>query len=204
MPQGERGSHSRQLTHSGSSAIVQRYGDAHAFALTFNPDLQAACGANVERSFTGTAPAISSLVAAYGAKAVRVWVYAQLENLNVFVGAKNKIEPSQMSMLADIIITDYFYLKASELLLFFHQLKSGRYGKFYGSVDPMQVSVALTEFAAYRRDMIFRLENEKRISESLDRAEKREALAITRGQYLRRKFTKRKKKIKIKRKDDSK
>lgn len=197
MPQGESGSHNRQLMHSANNAIVQRYGDAHAFALTFNPDLQAACGANIERSFTGTAPLIAELIAAYEMKAVRVWVYAQLENLNVFVGAQNKIEPLQMSMLAEIILTDYLYLKASELLLFFYQLKSGKYGKFYGSVDPLQISVALTEFAAYRRDMIFRLENEKRIAENLMRAEDREANAITRGRYLRRKFLKTEKKVKI-------
>ena len=72
-----------------------------------------------------------------------MWILAQLENLNQYAGTKNKMEPGQMKMLAEIIMTEYFYLKASELLLFFYQFKAGKYGELYGSVDPLRISSAL-------------------------------------------------------------
>lgn len=139
--------------------IIKRYGNAAQFAITFNPDLQIKCAQNIERTFTGNAPTIGALKTAYSENQVRVWVLAQLENLNSFSGAKNKMNPQQMMMLSDIILTDYFYLKASELLLFFHQFKSGKYGELYGSVDPLRVSNALLEFAEYRREELFRIES---------------------------------------------
>lgn len=31
-------------------------------------------------------------------------------------------------------------------MLFFHRFKAGRYGRFYGSVDPLVITTALREF----------------------------------------------------------
>lgn len=50
-----------------------------------------------------------------------------------------------------MIRVEYYYLKASELLLFFFKLKTGEYGTFYGVVDPMVIMSALIEFKAYRK-----------------------------------------------------
>lgn len=44
---------------------------------------------------------------------------------------------SRQKELSALILTEYPFLKASEILLFFHRLKCGRYGRFYGSVDAL-------------------------------------------------------------------
>lgn len=41
-------------------------------------------------------------------------------------------------------------LKISEIMLFFFLFKGGRYGKFYGAVDPITITCALQEFMAKR------------------------------------------------------
>lgn len=139
--------------------LLSKYRTAESFALAYNPDLQVKCAENVERSFLGDAPSIAILKKTYTKNQVRVWLMAQLENLNTYCGTKNKMNADQMMMLSDIIMTECYYLKASELLLFFHQFKAGKYGELYGSVDPLRVSSALVEFAAYRRDMLFKFES---------------------------------------------
>ncbi len=176
----------KQRKHSEADlAIITRYGDGRKFAETFNPDLQRACSENLVRSFTGDAPTIAALRSAYPERQVRVWILAHLENLNIYAGAKNKMNPDQMMMLSDVIMTEYFYLKASELLLFFYQFKTGKYGELYGSVDPLRISSALIEFAAYRSDMIFRIEQKQKEEQRLGQHKKN---AITRQQYLKLKF----------------
>lgn len=198
MRTGLNGLQERQRKHSPADmAVIQRYGDGRRFAETFNPDLQKVCAQNVERSFAGDAPTIATAMSAYNIEQVRVWILAQIENLNQFAGTKNKMNPGQMTMLSDIIITEYYYLKASELLLFFFQFKSGKYGELYGSVDPLRITSALVEFASYRRGMISKIEDEKRRKES-EKSE-REKVAITRREYRMRKLAKSGKTWKIKR-----
>ncbi len=189
MQIGSSGLQERQKKLSQADiAICDRYGDGRKFAETFNPDLQRACSENLVRSFTGDAPTIAALRSAYPERQVRVWILAQLENLNQYSGTKNKMDPAQMTMLSDIIMTEYFYLKASELLLFFFQFKAGKYGELYGSVDPLRVSSALVEFTSYRRDMIFRIE--RKLAEEKERryAEEHERISITKQQYRKNKF----------------
>lgn len=167
--------------------VIQKYGTAAEFAKIFNPDLQKACASNLEKTFTGDAPTIALLKDTYTEMQVQVWIMAQLMNLNSFSGSKNKMEPHQMLMLCDIILTDYYYLKASELLLFFYQFKAGRFGELYGSVDPLRISNALVEFAEYRRDMLFRIEQKQREEKLRQQKESHEQEAITYEEYLKRK-----------------
>lgn len=134
--------------------VIERYGDGLKFAKTFNPSLQKVCAQNRERSFLGEAPSIAALLRTYPEKQVFAWIMAQLENLNDFAGVNGKIEPNQMIELAGIIETEYYFLKASELLLFFHMLKGGSFGVFYGNVDPMVISSSLIEFKTYRRQQL--------------------------------------------------
>lgn len=178
----------RQRKHSEADlALIEKYGDGKKFAETFNPDLQKACAANLVRTFTGDAPTINALKSAYNEKQVRVWVLAQLENLNQYAGTRNKMEPAQMTMLAEVILTEYGYFKASELLLFFFQFKAGRFGELYGSVDPVRVSSALVEFASYRRDMIARVLAEQEEERKREERESHAKEAITWEEYQKRK-----------------
>ncbi|WP_262349900.1 DUF6633 family protein [Parabacteroides johnsonii] len=134
--------------------VISLYGNGLQFAKTFNPSLQKVCALNKERSFLGEAPSIAALLQAYPEKQVFAWIMAQLENLNDFSGVNGKIGPGQMIEVAGIIETEYYFLKASELLLFFHMLKGGEFGVFYGNIDPVVICRALIEFKAYRRQQL--------------------------------------------------
>ena len=163
--------------------ILLRYGDAHSFALAFNPSVQMKCAMNIERSLTGDAPTIRQLQYAYEMEYLQVWVMAHLEDLNEYVGVKNKMATAQMKELASMIIVKCDYLKASELLLFFHKLKAGDFGGFYGVVDPQKVGESLTIFKNWRSMELDKVNN-KIQQEELERKRKEwKRTGITREEY---------------------
>ena len=92
------------------------------------------------------------------------WLSAQITYLNSISGATQMTE-MQMMMLASNISQTYGYLKITELMVFFFQLAGGKYGKFYGAVDPMQIMVDLNEFMKYRSIMLDKIESERRNEE---------------------------------------
>ena len=113
----------------------QALADAQGFLSIFTPDLQIAAARHPERTYTGTAPTLATIAVGYGEPVAIVWICIQLENVNLFAGVKEKMPVSRQKELSALILTEYPFLKASEILLFFHRLKCGRYGRFYGSVD---------------------------------------------------------------------
>lgn len=98
--------------------VVNRYGDGESFAKKFNPSLQVVCAQNVERSFKGNAPSLALLGETYPNEQVNTWIIAQLMDLYKFAGVKEKPTFQQVLELSVMIRVEYYYLKASELLLF--------------------------------------------------------------------------------------
>ena len=86
------------------------------------------------------------------------WLVDQLFSLGEFCGARQKMSAQQLEQTARLICQEYFYLKISELMLFFRRFKACRYGRFYGSVDPMVIMGALRDFMRERNDDIDRIE----------------------------------------------
>lgn len=159
------------------------YGDSDNFLNIFNPDIQVPAANNLDRSYMGIAPTLTTVSNTYGYDILEVWIMAQLENLNDFCGATLKMSIYQMSELAKIIFTDYHFLKVSELLLFFYRFKSGKYGHFYGSIDPQKITVALIEFKKDRIAEIKYIEAEKE-NERIDKIrEEWEKNCVTREEY---------------------
>ena len=101
----------------------KRYGDAQGFLSIFTPDLQIAAARHPERTYTGTAPTLATIAVGYGEPVAIVWICIQLENVNLFAGVKEKMPVSRQKELSALILTEYQFLKASEILLFFHRLK---------------------------------------------------------------------------------
>ena len=98
----------------------------------------------------GDAPSLALLSQTYPNEQVNTWIIAHLMDLYKFAGVKEKPSFQQVLELAVMIRVEYYYFKASELLLFFFKLKSGEYGTFYGVVDPMVIMAALIEFKGQR------------------------------------------------------
>lgn len=60
---------------------------------------------------------------------------------------------AQIKTCADVIAREYGYLKLTELMLFFSDFKAGKYGVFYGSVSPLQITYALRQFCEERKEI---------------------------------------------------
>lgn len=127
-----------------------RYGNAEKFLNTFNPDMQVMAARYTERAYFGTAPSLETVRDGYGEQIFIVWNCIQLENINLFAGVKEKMSVDRQKELSRLMLAEYPYLKVSELLLFFHRLKCGRYGRFYGMVDALFIASALVQFMEER------------------------------------------------------
>lgn len=164
---------------------LNKYGDASKFLLTFSPSIQTTVAQNVERAFLGTAPTINVICKTYNSEIAISWIMAQLENINDFCGVNNKMQTEQMEEVARIISVDFYYLKVTELLLFFHRLKSGKYGSFYGVIDAIKVMESLSKFSQERITEINSFERKKADQEMQVKREEWSRLSVSREQYDR-------------------
>jgi hypothetical protein len=97
-------------------------------------------------------PTLSDLNATYGKNVPIAWIMAQLFSLSEFCGAKEKMSEDKAEQTAFIIASSHYYLKVTELILFFHQMKAGHYGQFYGAIDPQVIIRAINTFIMQDRN----------------------------------------------------
>lgn len=119
-----------------------------------------------DRCYFGTSPSLATINKTYGNTASVQWLIIMITHLNEYSAAR-KMDSYQIEMCARAINTNYYYLKASELMLFFSRLIGGIYGKvFYGSVDPTGITAALHDSFIPERELAYqKMEREKRMSE---------------------------------------
>lgn len=149
-----------------------RYNPAHQYAIT--PD-------NEEDCWFGKHPTLAEVRRDYGDNAPVMWLVAQLYELCEYTGVR-KMSADQTEAVARVIASEFFYLKLTELMLFFKRLKAGRYGRFYGTVDTMQITTSLQDFVRERAQVYDRWErrrNAERIGLGRDKA-------VTWQDYLRK------------------
>lgn len=139
--------------------LMTRFGDRTSFLTKCNPSVQTDFGRNPRACITGEYPTLTDLAITYGKTMAIQWLVPQLTDLSIFSGAKN-LTLEQLEQLARVIATAYPWLKVTELLLFFFRFKTGRYGRFYGTVDPLVVTTALREFIEERNALIDQYERE--------------------------------------------
>lgn len=130
---------------------------------------------------TGDYPTMLEINAAYGnCEASRI-VYAFLTNFAIYCGGKDMLTDSQRKQCANIIVETYPWLKITEIIIFFHRLKAGHYGHFYGNQDPIFITEALKVFLDYRK-AIYDKEKTERLNEK-DRKETHDPNNMTREEY---------------------
>lgn len=130
------------------------YGGRSSFLRKFNPDMQIVVAKNEEIAFLSNTPSLGLLKKTYGENTAAMWLMPQIWDLCEYTNSKGKLDERQARQLAEMIAIEYGYMKVTELLLFFYRLKCGRYGKFYGVVDPMMVMAALDTFRKERNDYL--------------------------------------------------
>ena len=168
--------------------LVSKYGERESFLITFNPDYQRTICDNAVECFFGDYPTLATIKAGYGQNMPTMWLIPQLLDLSEYCACRDKLEGKPLEGCAYVISTEYYYLKISELMLFFHRFKSGRYGRFYGSVDPLVITTTIRDFIRERNIEIARHEQEER-----ERREQEYRAAhppVSREEYLIRKQTK--------------
>lgn len=148
--------------------LVRRFGERAQFLTTFNPSYQREICTASDVCFFGDFPTLAD-IKAYGENFPIMWLMPQLDNLSNYCGCRDKLEGDALEECAFVITSEYYYLKISEIMLFLHRIKAGRYGHLYGSVDPLKIMAFLHEFikerfAAY--DKREREEREKQRTES--------------------------------------
>ena len=136
---------------------------------------------DAERCHMGHAPTLAQVRETYGSATPVIWLLPFLYDIQEYCGTKTKWSANQVKQLAQIIAREFFFLKVSELMLFFIRFKSARYGRFFGAEDPMVVMEALQKFNEERG--VFYDEYYRR--EQLRAIEERKKGAISYEEYLR-------------------
>lgn len=140
--------------------------DKKGFLLTFNPSNQAKfCETPEHCILSEKAPTLAQIRKVYGDGTPQAWLVPQLTDLTVFCGCKGKLEDMQYYELANIICQEFFWLKNTELMLFFWWFKTGKYGQFYGTVDPMLIMTKLRVFIRDDRNRILEEDEHRRATE---------------------------------------
>ena len=130
--------------------LISKYGERDMFLKTYNPERQLSLCENTEDCYFGDYPTLSELKAGYGNNTPVAWLIPQLYNLSEYCGCRDKLKGVPLEECASIIAHYFYYLKVSEIMLFFYRFKSGLYGKFYGAVDPLTITSALRTFVRDR------------------------------------------------------
>lgn len=118
------------------------------------------------------------------------WMESQLLAVSMFCGAREKMTEWQSKSLCTQIINEHPQLTLMEFILFCARLRSSRYGKFYGSIDPTEILGSLDLFLKDRNHDIWKRQAEEEKQREEKEWEKQKAKAITYEEYLRRKASK--------------
>lgn len=141
--------------------------DSTKFLTAYAPSLQPGCASVPARCYLGSAPTLRTVAGAYGRATAEAWLEIQLNDLARFAGASVKLNAMQSEETARVILAGWPWLNVAELSLFFFRFKAGRYGHFYGAVDPLVITSALREFARQRVGEITAYEMERNAAERL-------------------------------------
>ena len=161
---------SQESTALSEKAIWRLKEGKKRFLTNYNPATQREVCSNQSLCYFGDFPSLAKINSTYGVQTSVAWLIPQLMDLSEFCGCKDKLQGEPLEECAWLIAQNYFYLKISELMLFFNYFKQGRYGRFYGSVDPLVIMTSLQQFLRERNDAYFAHEselNKKRMEEQI-------------------------------------
>lgn len=142
--------------------LRKQLGNRNKFLVTYSPDYQLKVCDSPRMCVVGEYPTLIDIRLAYGDNVPTAWLVPQLINLSEYCGCRDKLQGKPLEECAHIISMEFGYLKISELMLFFYWFKSGKFGRFYGSVDPLVITTSLREFMKERVKIIEKYELEQK------------------------------------------
>lgn len=169
-------------------ALLNKYPDPAQFILDYNPDLQfklVRCNAtHSELALNDSIPSLGLLSSTYGDETPIEWLKIQFGSLNDFAEVSTKIAKEQLSELSEIFLSEYYYINAAEICFFIARFKSGKYGRFYGSIDPLKITSAMLDYVSERRKDIERKERERYRNQREKEIEERGNNRISYAEYI--------------------
>lgn len=138
------------------------------------------------RCHNGTAPTIRECVADFGRETVRFIVRQHLDLFIDFLKAKDKPSNKQRDTIVWFVLSQFSGLKITEYQLYIIKAMSGAFGKFYNTLDPLDITTSLRQWQReceairneFRAEQI-RKEREREREESvMSDADRKEALRI--------------------------
>ena len=167
---------------------MNKYPDPAQFILDYNPDLQfklVRCNAtHSELALNDSIPSLGLLSSTYGDETPIEWLKIQFGSLNDFAEVSTKIAKEQLSELSEIFLSEYYYINAAEICFFIARFKSGKYGRFYGSIDPLKITSAMLDYVSERRKDIERKERERYRNQREKEIEERGDNRISYAEYI--------------------
>ena len=141
------------------------------FLKEFNPSKQEEFYLNERKAYMGDYPTLRQLDEQFEKRSSVAWLIPQLFNLSEYCGCKDKMTAGMIEECASVIAAMFGKLKISEVMLFFFLFKGGKYGKFYGAVDPITITCAMNEFMVKRatdRDFYEREQERERLLSDME------------------------------------
>lgn len=154
------------------------------FMQIYNPDAQSIIAQDPAKAFTEASPVMATAIQVYGRTKMLTWLTLQLARVAKTVTADRRMSVDDIQMMAEDIVNDPAFrtLRIAEIMLFLAQYRAGRFGKVYGTLNSINLCVALRDFLTVRAEALDRLESKRRATER----EMHDKEAITYEEYCRR------------------
>lgn len=155
-----------------SQSPLQKQIDTRQFLNTYSTENQEVYAAMPLKQCIDTAPSIQEARRLHGTPIVNAWINALIMNLCEFCGMKVTPYSEQTKSVAGIIMNEFGWLNAKELLVFFYRQKTGRYLTFYHTFDGSILLRSLRVFINERMAAARQLEEDRRKEELNRRSSK--------------------------------
>ena len=134
------------------------------FAAKFTPDNWERGGREPVKCVQCGSPTLTDVNIAYGNGSSVKWLMAQLAVFQERLNVPNKMSVIEIETCAQVIHECYYYLKTTELMLFFARLLGGMFSvDWHGYVTPGKlVGVLREQFMPWRSKMLHEIEERER------------------------------------------
>lgn len=149
---------------SNKDLTFPKSNDFEEFKSIYSPTNQLAVISNRSACFFGHYPTLDQINMHYNSYVAQDWLIDQLVDFNCYSIELEPMDSNQLETLSFMIVDKFGYLKVTELLLFFYEMKSGTYGNFFGKMTPMRIMEFLHSFVEVTRKEA----NEKRLKDAED------------------------------------
>lgn len=124
------------------------------------------------------APTLISAIKHYGNLHINLWLADHVNAISELAGSKEKINDQQQMLIAETLKHTFAKCNVAEVVLFFHKVIKGDFGKFYGRPDIMTLGDMANRYLEWLRGERVRVEGEQDRIEREKRYKEREETYI--------------------------